>query len=254
VDDFSVNQDEGALPPIVFAPRQGEPRQLFVLLHDDESTPAQLDALTLALKQAFPQSLVVLPYGPLRSPEGVHRWVEPDGPGQDNRASRIRRALLPLVVLVQRLQRQYDLDSEGTALAGFGMGATLALEAANAQLDLAGRVLAFSGCYAQLPGIAPPATTLHLLHGQEDAIVPVADARGAHAHLADLKGDATLDIASQVGHELHEVLVRQAIYRLQTCVPLRSWQAALGELRDLAAQEPDASSDGPETPPDRTLH
>jgi len=232
---------------LIYVPAQGTSKQLFVLLHDDASSPQQLSRLTETLKQAFPQSMVVLPYGPLSTSSNVHHWFEQNDLTQDNYVPRVKTALPEIISLIQRIQRQYQLSGEHTALAGFGQGATLALETVNAQLDLAGRVLAFSGCYARLPDMAPPATTLHLLHGEDDPVVPVSFMQETHEHLAELQGDATLDIASRIGHELHDALIRQAVYRLQTCVPLRSWKAALGELH----------SDSPlpgNAPPDRTLH
>jgi phospholipase/carboxylesterase len=113
-------------------------------------------------------------------------------------------------------------------VAGFGEGATLAL-ALSARADgLVGRVLAFAPRYAELPDKAPELTSIHLLHGEEDTVVPVSQAREAYEHLAELYGDVTLDIASKVGHTLHPALVEQAILRLQTCVPLRTWRRALG--------------------------
>ncbi|TFL10046.1 esterase [Pusillimonas caeni] len=242
---------KGQMPmPLIYVPAQGAPKQLFVLLHDDASSPVQLSQLAQSVKQAFPQSMVVLPYAPLRSADTAHHWFEQNGLTEENYVERVKTALPALINLIQRLQRQYQLEGEHTALAGFGQGATIALEAVHAQFDLAGRVLAFSGCYARLPDMAPPATTLHLLHGEEDPLVPVEFMRETHEHLAELQGDATLDIATKVGHELHDALIRQAIYRLQTCVPLRSWKAALGELRS----DPDVPDLNDLDPPSRTLH
>ncbi len=54
--------------------------------------------------------------------------------------------------------------------------------------------------------------------------MPVSHAQAAQSRLAALHGDATIDVASRVGHELHPALIQQAIVRLQTCVPLRSWE------------------------------
>src|SRR5690606_17260588 len=99
-------------------------------------------------------------------------------------------------------------------------------EAAQAEEALAGRVLAFGGRYASLPSHAPRYTTIHLLHGADDAVVPVLHAKAAHGRLAQLRADATIDVASNVGHELHPALVERAIVRLKTCVPLRDWQTA----------------------------
>lgn len=240
--------------PLIYVPAQGEPRQLFVLLHDDAASPAQLAALAQSIKQAFPQSMVVLPYAPLQTRDDIRHWFDQNNLNEKNYVERVKSALPALVSFIQRIQRQYRLEGEHTALAGFGQGATIALEAVHTQFDLAGRVLAFSGSYAKLPDMAPPATTLHFLHGENDPVVPLMFLQETHQHLAELQGDTTLDIASQVGHELHDALIRQAIYRLQTCIPLRSWKAALGELRN----DPDGDGDGIDPnnlmPPNPTLH
>ncbi|MBC7203898.1 MAG: esterase, partial [Pusillimonas sp.] len=223
---------------------------LFVLLHDNAADPAQLGRLKKALMQAFPQAVLVFPYGPLRSEEAVHHWFDQTGLNEYNYLGRVQRALPDLIRCVQKVQAYFKLSGQATALAGFGQGATIALEATLAQPDLAGRVLAFSGCYARMPTEAPPATTLHFLHGGDDSIVPRSVMQSVHNQLADLGGDSTLDIASSVGHELHEVLVRQAVYRLKTCVPLRSWNDALSELQSRVVSNRLA----PAVPPGTTLH
>ena len=102
----------------------------------------------------------------------------------------------------------------------------LALALSNAHDGLVGRVLAFGGGYAVLPTAAPKLITLHLLHGQLDAVMPAERIRQDYAHLMELGADATLDVASRLGHELHPALMDQAVTRLQTCVPLRFWKAA----------------------------
>ncbi|HBT33596.1 MAG TPA: esterase [Pusillimonas sp.] len=242
---------ETSIPePLVFAPAHQTAQQLFVLLHDNAADPAQLEQLKKALMKAFPQAVLVLPYGPLRSQEAVHHWFDQAELGEHNYVGRVERALPDLIRYIQKVQTRFELTGEATALAGFGQGATIALEASMAQPDLAGRVLAFSGCYARMPTQAPPATTLHFLHGQNDPIVPNSVMQSVHNQLAGLGGDSTLDIASSVGHELHEALVRQAVHRLQTCVPLRSWQDALSELQSREASNQPASA----VPPGTTLH
>jgi phospholipase/carboxylesterase len=60
-------------------------------------------------------------------------------------------------------------------------------------------------------------------------VIPVAHTYAAYARLSDLRGDATMDVASNVGHEIHPALVDRAISRLQTYIPLRSWQQALND-------------------------
>ncbi|HWL27959.1 MAG TPA: esterase, partial [Burkholderiaceae bacterium] len=71
--------------------------------------------------------------------------------------------------------------------------------------------------------------------------------------LAELQGDATLDVASMVGHELHDALIQQAVVRLQTCVPLRNWEAALSSLQQCAT-DPASDVPSPAKPSGPTLH
>jgi len=247
------SQDQAWASLQVHEPGQGAAEQLFVLLHDGGAEPAQqLQGLAAAVRQAFPQSVVAMPRGSSAADAALPQWFEQQGLSMDNYVQRVAQALPALVGLVQQLQRKYDLDGEHTALAGFGHGATLALEACSAHPELAGRVVAFGGVYASLPMLAPPATTLHLLHGADDPLVPLSFMRETHEHLAQLQGDATLDIASRVGHELHNALIRQAIYRLQTCIPLRNWKAALGDLR--GGSEGQAALQALARPPDDKLH
>jgi phospholipase/carboxylesterase len=41
------------------------------------------------------------------------------------------------------------------------------------------------------------------------------------------EGDATLDIADEVGHELHPALLERAVFRLTHHVPPRLWREAM---------------------------
>ena len=223
----------GVPTPIVFVPRQGEPQLLFVLLHGESASPEQLFPLAEAVKKAFPQAMVVLPYA--------------------DHLSDLTEATSALVAQIRQYQADFGLSGQQTALAGFSRGATLMLEASHVQSDLAGRVLAFSGLYAHQPTTVPPATMLHFFHGEEDRALPVAQVRQTLEHLGELQGDATLDVASMVGHELHDALIKQAVVRLQTCVPLRNWEAAFSSLQE-RAQDPAIDETPPAKPPSRTLH
>jgi len=214
-----------------FLPDPGtEIKQLFILLHGVGGSPHDLQSLAQALRAAFPQAAILAPAGfePADGAGGGRQWFSVQGVDDDNRPGRVARALPALVDYIRAAQARLGLLQSDTALAGFSQGAIMALEAVQAHDGLAGRVLAFSGRYAQLPKSAPQYTTIHLLHGADDAVMAVSHAQAAQARLDALHGDATIDVASRVGHVLHPALVQRAIERLQTCVPLRSWEAALG--------------------------
>lgn len=242
--------------PYVFVPKQGEPRLLFVLLHGESSSPEQLFPLAQAIKLAFPAAAVVLPFAHVQEagaevPSMRYSWVATGTEYDKDYASHVRLALPDLIEQITKLQAQYGLSGEETALAGFSQGASMALEASLARPDLAGRVLAFSGLYASRFEAAPPATLLHFFHGAEDTQVSAHDVASTLARLEALQGDATLDVAADLGHEIHEALIRQAIVRLQTCVPLRNWQAALASLQQPEEDAQQRTSSGCSG---RTLH
>ena len=202
-------------------------RQLFVLLHGVAGVPEDLEPLGLALRVAFPGAAVLIPAGfaPCETESGNQWFCTQDDDGSG--APSLSDALPALVDYVRAAQRRLRLRGADTAIAGFSQGAVMALEAVHAHEGLAGRVLAFAGRYARLPTQAPRATTIHLLHGADDPVMPVHEARLAQNRLAQLRADATIDVASRVGHELHPALIQRAIVRLKTCVPLRSWEDAL---------------------------
>lgn len=204
------------------------PRQLFVLLHDAGGAAVDMLALANPLGDAFPEAAIVLPEGvaTIHLGKTERHWFPAFEGTEANSAECVARAVAALALFVRQQQERFGILQSDTALAGFGQGATLALALSDAHDGLAGRVLAFSGSYAALPDKAPALTTLHLLHGRRDAVVPAQLTQQAYTRLMELGADATCDIASGIDHELHPALMDQAVQRLLTCVPLRFWRSA----------------------------
>lgn len=188
---------------IELLPAAGAPGQLFVLLHDAGGTGIDMLALGEVLGNAFEQAVVVIPEGLTGAAAGFEA----------------------LAVFLRAQQQRFGILQSDTALFGFGAGASLALALCAAHDGLAGRVLAFGGTHAAWPSGAPLLTTLHLLHGQRDPVVPLRQVHEMYDQLMALNADVTLDVAGALGHELHPALMDQAVTRLQTCVPLRFWKA-----------------------------
>jgi phospholipase/carboxylesterase len=215
---------------IYLAPNAGDAEQLFVLLHGVGATPQTMLPVARALQGAFPRAAIVAPEGfdPFDADGEGRQWFSVSGIDEASRPGRVAAAVPRLIDLVREEQQRWQVFPVGTALVGFSQGAILSLEAISQEDGLGGRVLAFAGRYARLPAEAPRYTTIHLLHGAEDQVLPVTHANAAMEHLAALNGDVTLDIAHEVGHTLHPVLIDCAIDRLRSRIPLRSWQRALG--------------------------
>lgn len=212
-------------------PQIGVPRQLFILLHGVGASSSDLVPLALQFNDAFPDAAFLIPDGvaPFDGGGNGRQWFSISDITEENRITRVAEAMPALHDIVQRAQQRLGILQTDTALVGFSQGAIMAMEYAIAHDGGAGRVIAFSGRFAKLPDKAPEFTTLHLLHGVDDRVIPVAHAYAAYQRLTELQGDATIDVASKVGHELHPALIARAIRRLQTCVPLRSWKQALND-------------------------
>lgn len=219
---------------IQILPESGEPpKQLMILLHGVGASAQDLVPLAHALRESFPAAAFVLPDGvePFDASPALagRQWFSIQGVTEEDRPARVRAALPAFVELIRACQRHFGIGEAATALIGFSQGSIMALEACAAVPGLAGRVLAFSGRYARLPETVSPLTSYHFLHGAEDGVIAASNSRAAFEHLSGLEGgDATLDIADGVGHEVHEALVDRALFRLTHHVPVRIWKEAMG--------------------------
>lgn len=219
-------------------PAQGRVEQLLLLLHGWGGSGADMAPLAQALRAAFPQAAVLAPDAPhthIRADGSAglaqaRQWYEVAGLTPQNWPARVDEALPGLQAWVQTQQQRLGVGPAATALGGFSQGAVLALALVLQHDGIAGRVLAFGGCLTRVPDAAPQHTTLHLFHGADDEVIPAEGSRQALGHLAELQGDATLDIAQGVGHVLHPALISCAVQRLQTHIPARTWRAALGAV------------------------
>ncbi len=214
---------------IELLPETSTARQLFILLHGVGASAADLLPLAQKFQDAFPEATFLLPEGtsPFDGGGNGRQWFSISGISEENRAARAAEAMPSLHALVRYAQDRFNVLPSDTALVGFSQGAIMALEFSVAHDGGVGRVLAFSGRFAKLPEKAPELTTLHLLHGEDDPVISVEYAHAAYERVRQLQGDATLDTASAVGHEVHDTLAERAIHRLRTCIPLRSWKQAL---------------------------
>jgi len=220
--------------PIEWLPARGAAEQLILLLHGWASGAQDLLPLAQALRAEFPQAAILAPESPDTADAGRRgrQWYSIESiadPGVWE--TRVGAALERLEPWVRSQQRRLGVGEAATALGGFSQGAILALQLALRHDGIAGRVLAFGGRLVVPPSLAPRETTIHLFHGSADRVFDAQYARDALEQLGALHGDATLDIAEGVGHEVHPALMQCALHRLRNHIPLRTWQAALGAVR-----------------------
>ncbi|MET0332985.1 MAG: esterase [Rhizobacter sp.] len=211
-------------------PATGPTELLFLLFHGVGQDASTMTPLAQALATEYPQAAIVCldapdPYDGGRG----FQWFSPKGLTEAVRVERVAGALPRFVATVRSVQRQFHMSWERTALAGFSQGAILSLEAVQAEPQLAGRVLAFSGRHASAPEHAPHDTTVHLFHGLADTIVPPGPTIDSAERLVALGGDVTADLLPRIGHELHPLLIDKAIEQLRTFLPKKVWRDVMSD-------------------------
>ncbi len=135
---------------------------------------------------------------------------------------------MPLFIeTVRYWQQQSGVDASATALIGFSQGAMMALESIKAQPGLVSRVIAFNGRFARLPEHVTTATTVHLIHGDEDRVIELSHAVRAEEALTQAGGDVTLDVIEDLGHAIDGRSMQVALDHLRYTVPKRYFDEAL---------------------------
>ena len=200
---------------IVQQPEAGA-SQLFLLFHGVGASAAGLVPLAQRLASEFPQAAVVSVASPFESDLGSGRqWFSVRGITEENRGERIAEVMPLFVQTVRDWQQRFGVAPAATALAGFSQGAIMSLESARQGKALAGRIVSIAGRFAHLPETAPEHSTIHLVHGKNDTVIPYAHAVAAAERLAALGGDATADVVPLAGHEITAPMVGVVIERLR---------------------------------------
>lgn len=189
----------------------GPSAQLMLLLHGEHAGPDAMAWLGARLAAVYPQAWIVA----LDATVGA----APDD---------LPAAAVTLHDAVQHWQATSGVSAEGTALIGFSRGADLALEAVRDADDLrVGRLVAIAATYARVPPEVPPPSTLHLIHGKHDPVVPYRACVATAEHLIAIGADLTADVLPFVGHDLDAEVAELLLERLQTYLPRRRWEEAL---------------------------
>lgn len=217
-------------------PADGPASLLFLLLHGHGQDETAMQPLATALAGEYPQAAVLClrapnPADPVpgrEHPVGYQYFSRVDI-SDHNRAQRVAAVVPAFVTEVRALQQHLGVGWECTALAGFSQGGIVALEAVQAEPRLAGRVLAFGARHVVPPAHVPHDTTVHLLHGLRDTVIPAALPVDSAERLLALGGDVTADVLPGIGHELHPLLVGKALEQLRTFLPKRVWREVMSE-------------------------
>ena len=189
---------------------------LLLLFHGVGSGAEDLRPLGVALAARRPSAWVVSVRSSQRSDFGTGwQWFSVQGVTEANRPGRVAAAMLAFIEKVSVWQRQTGVAAARTTLIGFSQGAIMALESTQqAQPQIARRVIAIAGRFAQPPRMAPAGTVVNLMHGEQDRVMPVGLAVEAEAQLRTLGARSTLERFAGLGHGIDGRVVNAIVQRL----------------------------------------
>jgi phospholipase/carboxylesterase len=194
----------------------GTAEQLILLFHGVGANAQNMAPLGQRLANEFPNAFVVSVDSPQASDLGPGRqWFSVRGVTEENRTARVEAAMPGFQATVRHWQGVAKVGVEGTTLVGFSQGAIMALESTQQSQILAGRVIAIAGRFAQPPRSAPPETTLHLIHGEQDPVIPPASSIDAARRLEGLGAEVTTDLIPMLGHAIDSRVLERIIERMR---------------------------------------
>jgi phospholipase/carboxylesterase len=189
--------------------------QLVLLFHGVGAGPQDLAPLGASLAERFGQAWIVSVRSPDVSDFGAGwQWFSVQGLTETNRPARVAAAMPRFVQTVRHWQHETGVGAAATTLIGFSQGAIMSLEATQLPETIAGRVVAIAGRFASPPRLAAARTSVHLMHGETDRVMPHAMSVEAQARLQALGAQATLDSFAGLGHGIDARVVECIVRRL----------------------------------------
>jgi phospholipase/carboxylesterase len=202
---------------LIQRPHAAPASQLLLLFHGVGSSAEDLVPLGNALASRLPHSWVVSVRSPDRSDFGAGwQWFSVQGVTEADRPARVGAAMPRFVDTVRAWQSDTGVGPSATALIGFSQGAIMALESTQQPEPLADRVVAIAGRFAQPPRVVPARAAVHLLHGDQDRVMPASLAADAAAQWRALGGAATLDVFPGLGHGIDGRIASRVAELLET--------------------------------------
>jgi phospholipase/carboxylesterase len=204
---------------VVIQQPAGAAMSLVLLFHGVGASAADLVPLGHYLARALPQAQVVSVQAPQVSDLGSgYQWFSVQGVTPGNRAARVAGAMPAFEATVKHWQHEAGVGPDATVIVGFSQGSIMALESTQLPAALAHRMVAIAGRFAQPPRQAPLAGSVHLLHGEQDGVIPAAEGRDAATRLRELGAVVTLDLFPGLGHGV-DARVADRIVKLLTETP-----------------------------------
>ncbi len=203
---------------IIQRPKATDKAELLLLFHGVGSSAENLAPLGQALALQRPDAWIVSVRSPEHSDFGQGwQWFSVQGVTELNRPDRVAVAMPAFMQRIQSWQSETGVGPERTTLIGFSQGAIMALESTQLAdtTSHAASVIAIAGRFSKPPRRAPVNTTVHLLHGEQDQVMPIGLAVDAESDLRSLGALPTFDRFAGLGHGIDARVVEAIGQRLR---------------------------------------
>jgi phospholipase/carboxylesterase len=187
----------------------GAPRSMVVFLHGYGSNGDDLIGLAAHWRAALPHTVFAAPNAPQPcpgAPAGYQWWpltsLEPQA-----RAAGVRESAPALNAFIDDALERHGLSEDRLALVGFSQGTMVALHAGPRRDKPLAGIVGYSGMLADPDALAAEVRTkppVLLVHGQDDAVLPVAALHAADTALSSLGFDVSTHVSPRLGHSIDE--------------------------------------------------
>jgi phospholipase/carboxylesterase len=191
----------------------GEPESLVIFLHGYGSNGADLIGLAGYWRAALPNTLFIAPNAPQSCPgaPGGYQWWPLTSLEPEARAAGVREPAQTLDAFIDDHLKRYGLAEDRLALVGFSQGTMVALHVGPRRQHRLAGIVGYSGMLADPAALAAEARTkppVLLVHGDDDAVLPVAALHDAERTLGAQGFGVSTHVSAGLGHSIDEAGLR----------------------------------------------
>ncbi len=187
----------------------GAPKQLVILLHGLGSDGRDLIGLAPLYAQALPDAVFVSPDAPHpcdMAPMG-YQWFSLQDRAPDAMLTGVQRMAPILDHFITAQIEKYDVPADRTVLIGFSQGTMMSLYVGPRYPEKLAGILGYSGALVGEEGLDSQdifRIPVHLVHGDQDDVVPVDQYYHAETTLKNTKFAVSGGVTSGLTHSIDE--------------------------------------------------
>ncbi len=186
-----------------------------VLLHGYGANGADLINLAPIFQHAYPTLSIIAPNAPdicAQNPSGFE-WFDLRNFSPAAMESGAEQALPKLLEFLASVTEEHQIGYDQLVLIGFSQGTAMALQAMLGLEHSVHAVVGFSGFLAQSHPKNQGNTScpVHLVHGDQDSVVPIAASQKAQSQLQDLGYTTSFHPCAGLDHGINDEGLHSAI-------------------------------------------